>query len=74
MFCLCVVSTLKDFGLNPKNMGAEIGMTMALHAHSRKLDFHPHIHAVVPGGGIDQRRRQWKKSLSDLPASCKSLL
>lgn len=58
---LCVVGTLKDFGLNPKNLGAEIGMTMVLHTHSRKLDFHPHIHVVVPGGGVNQRRRQWKK-------------
>ena len=57
----CVSSTLKDFGLNPKNLGAEIGMTMVLHTHNRKLDFHPHIHVVVPGGGIDKRRRQWKK-------------
>ncbi len=58
---VCVSSTLKDFGLNPKNLGAEIGMTMVLHTHNRKLDFHPHIHVVVPGGGIDKRRRQWKK-------------
>jgi putative transposase/transposase-like zinc-binding protein len=58
---LCVSSTLKDFGLNPKNLGAEIGMAMVLHTHSRKLDFHPHIHVVVPGGGVDKRRRQWKK-------------
>ncbi len=57
----CVASTLKDFGLNSKKLGAEIGMTMVLHTHSRKLDFHPHIHVVVPGGGIDKRRRQWKK-------------
>ena len=57
----CVSSTLKDFGLNPKNLGAEIGMTMVLHTNNRKLDFHPHIHVVVPGGGIDKRRRQWKK-------------
>ena len=57
----CVSSTLKDFGLNPKNLGAEIGMTMVLHTHNRKLDFHPHIHAVVPGGGVDKLRRQWKK-------------
>jgi len=61
IFFLCVSSTLKDFGLNPKNMGARIGMTMVLHTHTRKLDFHPHIHVVVPGGGIDTRRRQWKK-------------
>lgn len=58
---LCVSSTLKDFGLNPKKLGAQIGMTMILHTNSRKLDFHPHIHVVVPGGGIDKRRRQWKK-------------
>ena len=58
---ICVSSTLKDFGLNPKNLGAEIGMTMVLHTHNRRLDFHPHIHVVVPGGGVDKRRRQWKK-------------
>jgi len=57
----CVASTLKDFGLNPKNLGAEIGMTMVLHTHNRKLDFHPHVHVVVPGGGVDKSRRQWKK-------------
>lgn len=57
----CVSSTLKDFGLTPKHLGAEIGMTMVLHTHNRRLDFHPHIHVVVPGGGIDKRRRQWKK-------------
>jgi hypothetical protein len=61
LFFLCVASTLKDFGLNPKNLGAEIGMTMVLHTHSRRLDFHPHVHVVVPGGGVDKRRRQWKK-------------
>jgi len=61
IFFLCVSSTLKDFGLNPKNLGAQIGMTMVLHTHNRKLDFHPHVHVVVPGGGVDKRRRQWKK-------------
>ena len=61
IFFLCVAGTLKDFGLNPKNLGAEIGMTMVLHTHNRRLDFHPHIHVVVPGGGVDKRRRQWKK-------------
>jgi hypothetical protein len=61
LFFACVSSTLKDFGLNPKNLGAEIGMTMVLHTNNRRLDFHPHIHVVVPGGGIDKRKRQWKK-------------
>ena len=60
LFFACVASTLKDFGLNPKNLGADMGMTAVLHTHNRKLDYHPHIHVVVPGGGIDKKRKQWK--------------
>jgi len=69
----CAVSTLKTFGLNPKHLGAEIGTTMVLHTNSRKLNFHPHIHAVVPGGGIDKRIRQWKKVKSDYLFNHKAL-
>jgi hypothetical protein len=57
----CASSTLKDFGLNPKNLGAVIGMTAVLHTHNRRLDYHPHIHVIVPGGGVDNARKQWKK-------------
>ena len=57
----CVASTLKDFGLNPKHLGADIGMTAVLHTHSRRLEYHPHIHVVVPGGGINAARKQWIK-------------
>lgn len=56
------VSTLKDFGLNPKHLGAEMGMTAILHTHSRCLDYHPHLHVVVPGGGVNRTTRQWKKT------------
>jgi hypothetical protein len=52
---------LKDFGANPKNLGADMGMTAVLHTHTRRLDYHPHIHYVVPGGGVDKARKQWKK-------------
>lgn len=54
-------STLKDFGLNPQQLGAEMGMTAVLHTHSRQLDHHPHVHVVVPGGGVDKAKKQWKK-------------
>lgn len=60
----CACGTLKDFGLNPKNLGAHIGMTAVLHTHNRRLDYHPHIHVVVPGGGVDQAKKQWKKKKS----------
>jgi len=50
--------TLKTFGRN--NLGIELGLCAVLHTHSRKLDFHPHVHVVVPGGGLMPQRRQWK--------------
>ena len=58
----CIASTLKDFGLNPKHLGADIGMTAILHTHTRRLDYHPHVHVVVPGGGVDAQKKQWKKT------------
>jgi len=36
-------------------------MTAVLHTHTRRLDYHPHVHVVVPGGGVNKRRNQWKK-------------
>ncbi|MCP4414674.1 MAG: transposase, partial [Gammaproteobacteria bacterium] len=69
----CVISTLKTFGYNPKHLGAEIGPTMVLHTNSRRLNFHPHIHAVVPGGGVDKRNHQWKTVKSDYLFNHKAL-
>ncbi len=69
----CVISTLRTFGHNPKHLGAEIGTTMVLHTNSRKLNFHPHIHAVVPGGGVNKRIRQWKRVKSDYLFNHKAL-
>jgi len=57
----CAVSTLKDFGANDKKLGARMGMTAVLHTHSRRLDYHPHVHLVVPGGCLNPRRKQWRK-------------
>lgn len=61
----CAISVLKDFGLNPKHLGAEMGMTAVLHTQTRQLDYHPHLHVIVPGGGVDKGRRQWKKVKGD---------
>ncbi len=54
--------TLKAFGLNPKHLGANIGMTAILHTHSRRLTYHPHLHVVVPGGGVDVKQGVWKRT------------
>lgn len=61
IFFNCVTSTLKSFGLNPEKLDGDIGLTAVLHTHNRRLDYHPHIHVVMPGGGINQTRKQWKK-------------
>jgi len=61
LFFSCVAGVLNDFGLNPKHLGGEIGMTMVLHTNSRSLNYHPHIHVIVPGGGIIRSKKQWKK-------------
>ena len=67
MLFACAVSTLKDFGLNPKKRGADIGMTAILHTHTRRLDDHPHLHGVVPGGGIDPKAAAMEKEARQIP-------
>ncbi|WP_052691964.1 IS91 family transposase [Teredinibacter purpureus] len=53
--------TLKTFGLNKRGFEAELGMCAVLHTHSRRLDYHPHVHIVIPGGGLHRRRKEWRK-------------
>jgi len=57
----CAISVLKDFGVNDKGLAAELAMTAVLHTHTRRLDYHPHLHIIVPGGGVNQARNEWCK-------------
>ncbi len=59
------VATLKAFGLNEAGLNAELGMTAVLHTHTRRLDYHLHVHVVVPGGGINTKRNEWRKVQGD---------
>jgi hypothetical protein len=52
---------LRKMGKDERFLGGDLGMTGVLHTHSRKLDFHPHIHFLVPGGAIDVKNRFWKR-------------
>jgi hypothetical protein len=61
----CAAETLKTFGLNKKGLKAQLGLCAVLHTHNRRLDFHPHVHIVVPGGGIHPARREWRKLKGD---------
>ena len=49
--------TLECFGNDEKYLGAEIGCVGILHTWGQKLDLHPHIHYIVPAGGIDKEKK-----------------
>ncbi len=49
--------TLKAVALNPANLGAKIGGLSVLHTWNQKLAFHPHLHCIVPSGGLLSVRR-----------------
>jgi len=53
------VATLRVFFKNDKALSCVPGLTGVLHTHSRRLDFHPHCHFIVPGGGLRITRRSW---------------
>ena len=53
--------TLAAFGLRDKALHGDLGATVVLHTHSRALDFHPHVHVVLPAGAIDSATRHWNR-------------
>lgn len=56
----CVQDVLKTFTKNDKKLGGEAGFTAILHTHSRILDYHPHIHIVIPGASINKKTGLWR--------------
>ena len=51
--------TLSTIAADPKHLGAEIGFFAVLHSWGQTLVHHPHLHCVVPGGGISLDGAQW---------------
>ena len=57
-------SVIKSFSADEKYLGANTGMTSVLHTWGQNLSFHPHLHCIVPGGGLD-KKGNWKNTRSD---------
>ena len=55
-----VWETLSTFGNNPKHLGAKLGMIAVLHTWGQNLQLHPHLHCIVPKGGVS-KAGFWKK-------------
>jgi len=55
-------SALLEVAADPKRLGAEIGFLCILHTWGQTLNRHPHIHCVVPGGGLSPDHSRWISS------------
>jgi len=54
--------TLLEIARDPKHLGAEIGFFSVLHTWNQKLQLHPHVHCVVPAGGLSADHTRWVSS------------
>ena len=51
--------TLQTIAADPKHLGARIGLTLVLHTWGSTMIHHPHVHGIVPGGGLSIDGEQW---------------
>jgi len=51
--------TLTTIAADRKHLGANIGITAVLHSWGQNLQHHPHVHCIVPGGGISPDGKRW---------------
>ena len=52
-------ATLLEIAADPKHLGAEIGFLSVLHTWGQNLQHHPHIHCVIPSGGLSLDHQRW---------------
>ncbi len=60
----CAADTLLTLGRDPKHLGALIGFIAVLHTWTREMLYHPHLHLIIPGGGLAQNG-QWVSTEED---------
>jgi len=51
--------TLQTIAKDPKHLGASLGLTAVLHTWGSAMTHHPHLHCIVPGGGLSPDKRRW---------------
>jgi hypothetical protein len=63
----CAWETVRRFAENDRQLQGTPGAIAVLHTHSRRLDYHPHVHLVVPAAAIDADQRLWRTKRSKGP-------
>ena len=56
----CAWATVNSFSQNDKHLQGHPGAVAVLHTHSRRLDFHPHVHLAMPAAALDMKTRRWR--------------
>jgi len=52
-------ATVQTIATDPKHLGARVGLTLVLHTWGSAMTHHPHVHGIVPGGGLSIDGEQW---------------
>jgi len=52
-------ATLKEVAANPRHLGARIGFFAVLHTWGQRMEHHPHLHCVIPAGGLSTNGKEW---------------
>ncbi len=65
--------TVNTFSQNDKTLQGNAGAVAVLHTHNRRLDFHPHVHLVVPAGAINTGQKRWHSKKAKYLFSHKAL-
>ena len=56
--------TLEQVGADPRHLGAQLGALLVLHTWNQRLEHHPHVHCVLPAGGLAPDGSRWVPSPS----------
>ena len=59
LFFAVTAGALQDLAGNSRRLGAQLGMLGVLHTWARSLIYHPHVHYLIPGGGLSPDGRRW---------------
>ena len=68
----CAWQTIKTFAADRRHLGAVTGATSVLHTWGRQLQYHPHVHMIIPSGGLT-RHGGWKSSGKNFFAPVKAM-
>lgn len=64
---------LQELARDPRFVGGQIGMIGVLHTWTRDLRYHPHVHFLVPAGGLDYTQEIWRRSKNHMLVHVKPL-